>query len=279
MPRAILNRLLKKGTAGGEPASGPAPAVAANGSSGNGEGEAPGIVALTPWDALSELEAWDLMVPRVDIIGLDLEDTPDELLETLRRHPFNCFPVYRKTLDDTLGFVRVKRLFDTLSRKQPIEWLSLLEKPLFAVASTRALDLMQEMYRAQIPLAIVVDEYGGVDGLVSFGDILDVLCAPPEGRRQRPAQLPSAMQVFDARIELDEFENSLGIKLDLPTAKREDIDTLGGLLFYLASEVPKRGEMVEVSPELVLEVIDADPRRVKVVRAMVKKAADTPISG
>jgi magnesium and cobalt transporter len=230
------------------------------------------------WQDFAEWEAYDLMVPRVDIIGLDVEDSPDDIFATLRAHPFNCFPVYRKTLDDTLGFVRVKRLFDTLSTGQPIDWLVLVEKPVFAVASTRAPELMASMYKQGVPLALVVDEYGGIDGLVSMGDFIEILCAGPqatsgENRRQRE-KAANQPQVFDARMELDAFERELGYPLQLEDSVRDEIDTIGGLVFYLTNKIPKRGDLVTVDDALQLEILDADPRRVKAVRAYLKRAVE-----
>lgn len=232
----------------------------------------------SPWQEFAAWEAYDLMVPRVDIVGLDVEDSREDLLATIREHPFNCFPVYRKTLDDTLGFVRVKRLFDALASGQAIDWLLLVEKPVFAVASTRAPELMASMYRQGVPLALVVDEYGGIDGLVSMGDFVEVLCAGPqmssgESRRQREKAY-NQPQVFDARMELDAFERELGYPLQLEGGGRDTIDTIGGLVFYLTSRVPKRGDLVTVDEALQLEVLDADPRRVKTVRAYLKRAVE-----
>ena len=232
----------------------------------------------SPWQEFAEWEAYDLMVPRVDIVGLDVEDSREDILATIRAHPFNCFPVYRKTLDDTLGFVRVKRLFDALSGGQALDWVVLVEKPLFAVASTRAPELMASMYRQGVPLALVVDEYGGIDGLVSMGDFIEVLCAGPqmtsgESRRQREKAY-NQPQIFDARMELDAFERELGYPLQLESTVRDEIDTIGGLVFYLTSKVPKRGDVVAVDDALQLEVLDADPRRVKTVRVYLKRAVE-----
>jgi magnesium and cobalt transporter len=230
----------------------------------------------SPWQDFATWEAYDLMVPRVDIVGIDIEDTPDDILATLHDHPFTCFPVYRKTLDDPLGFVRVKRVFDTLTSGKALDLLVLLEKPLFVVASTRAPELMQQLYKQGVPLALVVDEYGGIDGLVTMGDFIDVLCAGPqmtsgESRRQREKAY-NQPQVFDARMEIENFERELGYPLTLPTEKRDEIDTIGGLIFYLINRIPKRGDSVRVDDVLQLEVLDADPRRVKLVRAHLQRA-------
>jgi magnesium and cobalt transporter len=254
---------------GSTPAGSGAPAV-------NGSREA--VTAPSPWEDFAEWEAYDLMVPRVDIVALDLEDSREDLLATIRQHPFNCFPVYRKTLDDTLGFVRVKRLFDALASGQPLDWLVLVEKPVFAVASTRAPELMGNMYRQGVPLALVVDEYGGIDGLVSMGDFVEILCAGPqmtsgESRRQREKAY-NQPQVFDARMELDAFERELGYPIQLEDGVRDEIDTIGGLVFYITSKVPKRGDLIAVDEALQLEVLDADPRRVKTVRAYLKRGVE-----
>lgn len=227
---------------------------------------------------LRNLEIYDVMVPRADIIGFEVETEASEILITVREKTHSRFPVYRESLDDIVGYVQVKGLFDAYQPEQEFNLEKLCEKPLFIVPSMRVLDLLLQMRYSKIYLAMVVDEYGGVDGLVTIEDLMEAILGTVgnDTNGTSPNIITQANGTFliDCRTELEELEEKLGITLTLEPSERDDIDTVGGLIFYHAGRVPSRGEIISIEDGLEFSVVDADPRRVKWVRATVKKESE-----
>jgi magnesium and cobalt transporter len=222
---------------------------------------------------LRNLEIYDVMVPRADIIAFEVETEATEILKTAREKTHSRFPVYRESLDDTLGYVQVKALFDAYHQHQEFNLEKICEKPLFIVPSMRVLDLLLQMRYSKIYLAMVVDEYGGVDGLVTIEDLMEAILGTVgnDTNGTSPNIIGQANGTFliDCRTELEELEEKLGIKLTLEPSERDDIDTVGGLIFYHAGRVPSRGEIIGIEEGVEFSVVDADPRRVKWVRAKI----------
>jgi magnesium and cobalt transporter len=222
---------------------------------------------------LRNLEIYDVMVPRADIIAFEVETEATEILKTAREKTHSRFPVYRESLDDTLGYVQVKALFDAYHQHQEFNLEKICEKPLFIVPSMRVLDLLLQMRYSKIYLAMVVDEYGGVDGLVTIEDLMEAILGTVgnDTNGTSPNIIVQANGTFliDCRTELEELEEKLGIKLTLEPSERDDIDTVGGLIFYHAGRVPSRGEIIGIEEGVEFSVVDADPRRVKWVRAKI----------
>ncbi len=220
---------------------------------------------------LRHLTAYDVMVPRADITAVDLSVSLDELIATMSRAGHSRLPVYRETLDDVLGIVHIKDVLDFVTQDKPFELSDILRRIQIAAPSMRILDLLLEMRLSRVHMALVVDEYGGIDGLLTIEDLVeeivgeiqdehDVLQGPKLGRRD------DGTVIADARATIEEFEELVGPVLS-DEERDEDIDTLGGLLFYLVSRVPTRGELIEhPASGISFEILEADPRRVKRLR-------------
>lgn len=220
---------------------------------------------------LRDVTAYDVMIPRADIVGVPSTLTLPELLEVFTREGHSRMPVYRGTLDDAVGMVHVKDVLAAEISGQPFQLGRILRRVLFAAPSMRVLDLLLEMRIKRIHLALVVDEYGGIDGLVTIEDLVeqivgeiedehDEMNAPDIGRRD------GDMLEADARASLKEFEEAVGQVLS--EEERQEIDTLGGLVVALAGHVPARGELIRHdSSGIEFEVLEADPRRVRRLRA------------
>jgi CBS domain containing-hemolysin-like protein len=214
--------------------------------------------------------AADVMVPRVDIVALDVETPFSEVIKCMVEHGHSRIPVYRETLDDVIGFVHVKDLLGPAADRRPTKLAPLLRKVLFVAPSLLILDLLVQMRQARTHIAMVVDEFGGIDGLVTIEDLIEEIVGEIEDEHD-VANGPNLTEradgtlIADARIPIELLEERQGIRLR-PNAEQEEVDTLGGLVSSLAGRVPKRGEVIAHPSGIEFEVLDADPRRVKRLR-------------
>jgi CBS domain containing-hemolysin-like protein len=223
---------------------------------------------------LRDLPVSELMVPRADIVAIEVETELDELLRLIAEHQHSRMPVYRETLDDVLGFIHIKDVMTTLASRgsrTSFELQKLLRPVKIVAPSMRVLDLLLDMRKTRQQLALVVDEFGGIDGLVTIEDLIegivgdiadehDPVTAPDMTTR------PDGSLVADARVSIEDFEARVGPLLR--EDERAEIDTLGGLVVSLAGRVPPRGEVLQHPSGLEFEVLDADPRRIKRLRVL-----------
>jgi magnesium and cobalt transporter len=224
------------------------------------------------------LTAEDVRVPRADIVAVEAGASLQELTDVFVAQQHSRLPVYRDTLDDVIGMIHVKDVLSCIANARKFELRSILRRVLFVAPSMRVLDLLLEMRRTRLHMALVVDEFGGVDGLVTIEDLVEEIVGEIEDEHdvdEGPKLVPAAdgTLVADARATIEEFEARVGPILN--DEEREQIDTLGGLVFAVAGRVPARGELVQHPSGLEFEVLDADPRRVKRVRVRnLPKPAD-----
>ncbi len=228
-------------------------------------------------EKLRDLVAYDVMIPRADIAAIEIEDDPAAIFELIRQKSHSRYPVYRQTMDDILGYVQIKNLLDVYAQHQTVPLEKLIEKPLFIVPSMRILDLLLQMRYSKIYLALVIDEYGGIDGLISIEDLMEAILgtvdsSTPEDRAKIIEQANGAL-IVEARTSLEDFERKIGYTLEIEDLDRDEVDTVGGMIFFHTGRVPSRGEVIAMTPLLEFEILDADPRRIKWVRIMPKKQA------
>jgi hemolysin (HlyC) family protein len=214
--------------------------------------------------------AADVMVPRVDIVAFDIERPFSELVKLLIEHGHSRVPVYRETLDDVIGFVHVKDVLAPVADRRPAKLASMLRKVLVVAPSLPVFDLLVQMRQSRTHIAMVVDEFGGIDGLVTIEDLIEEIVGDIEDEHdvdETPALIerPDGSVIADARIPIDTFEEQHGTRLR-HNGDGEEVDTLGGLVFTLAGRVPRRGEVIPHPGGFEFEVLDADPRRVKRLR-------------
>jgi len=222
------------------------------------------------------------MVPRADIVSIDITAGLDEVVEAMSTGGHARLPVYRDNLDDVVGIVHIKDVLRYAKGREAFDINRILRTVLVVVPSMRALDLLLEMRQSRVHMALVVDEYGGVDGLITIEDLIEEIVGEiedehdvAEGPKLQPR--PDGSIIADARAEIEEFEEMVGPVLS-DEERAEDIDTLGGLVFYLADRVPARGELI-VHPQsgISFEVMEADPRRIK--RLRVRNLPACPATG
>ena len=221
--------------------------------------------------------AADVMVPRVDIVSLDIETPFAEVVECMVQQGHSRVPVYRETLDDVIGFIHVKDMLRPVAERQQPKLSPILRKVLFIAPSLPTLDLLVQMRQTRTHIAVVVDEFGGIDGLVTIEDLIEEIVGEIEDEHdvtERPSLTERAdgTLIVDARTPIEALEERQGTRLR-PTADQEEVDTLGGLVSSLIGRVPKRGEVIAHPSGIEFEVLDADPRRIKRLRVHKPPAA------
>lgn len=222
---------------------------------------------------LGSVTVKDVMVPRSDIIAIDSSLGFTDIVKAVIESGHSRLPMYRETLDEVIGILHIKDVFTCYAENKQADLPKMYRAPLFISPSMRALDLLLKMRATHKHLALVVDEYGGIDGLVTIENLIEEIVGEIEDEHdvvEAPRLMPrSDGTVFaDARATIDEF--AAWAQVDFTTeADEQEIDTVGGLVFALAGRVPARGEIIAHPAGIEFEIIDADPRRIKRVR--VKK--------
>ena len=215
--------------------------------------------------------AYDVMVPRADIVSVEIGSGLADLVSTMRQFGHSRFPVYRGTLDDVVGLVHIKDVLPMARRGGSFELGSITRPVLFVAPSMRVLDLLLEMRQSRVHMALVIDEFGGIDGLITIEDLVEEIVGEITDEHDveegpKLTSRPDGTILADARATIEEFEERVGPVLS-DEEREEDIDTLGGLVFSLAGRVPTRGELLVHRPSgISFEILQADPRRVKRLR-------------
>jgi len=217
----------------------------------------------------SEHDADDVAIPRGEIIAIPASATWEDVVASFAEHGHSRLPVYADTLDEIIGMVLIKDVFPYLATsKVPKDWTTLLRQPLFVPQARNALDVLNDMRASRVHLAVVVDEYSGTDGIITFEDLVEEITGAIEDEHDDAPEamlvpLDGGMWEADARAELDEVGALIDPRLAVVA---EDIDTLGGLAFMLAEAVPSPGAMLHHDSGWMLEVIAGDEKRVTRLR-------------
>lgn len=261
-----------------------------------------------------EVRVEDVMVPRADIEAVDINTTIGELMVIFEESGRSRMPVYSETLDDPRGMVHIRDLLSYVTKQarnkrrngssakaaagaektdaktQPkpamdlgrvdlaktIGEAGILRKVLFVPPSMLASDLLERMQANRTQMALVIDEYGGTDGLASHEDIVEMVVGDIDDEHDDEeamfTQTSDDVFVADARVELEELAEAIGADFDVAD-RLDDIDTLGGLIFSALGRIPVRGEVVQALPGFEFHVLDADPRRIKKVRITRRRGA------
>ncbi|WP_397598186.1 hemolysin family protein [Sphingorhabdus sp.] len=219
----------------------------------------------------SEHRVDDVMVPRSDIVAIDESAGFADCIAAFAEHGHSRLPVYRETLDSIIGMIHIKDVFAVLaSGEQPPESLeAFIRQPRFVPQNMSVLALLDEMRRTRTHLAIVLDEYSGTEGLVTIEDLVEEIVGEIEDEHDEEpeamfTQLSPVMWEADARAELDDLAEAIDAKL---SEVEEDVDTLGGLAFVIAGQVPDVGQMLtHEASGWKLEILEADEKRVTRIR-------------
>ena len=264
---------------------------------------------------LREARVDDVMIPRAEIEAIEQSTPLGELLDVFEKSGHSRMPVYHDTLDDPRGMVHIRDVVAFLTRasrqkkrnrrsspKEPVRngsakpqsasakinlanvdlaksigELNLTRPVLFVPPSMLASDLMSRMQAARIQMALVIDEYGGTDGLISLEDIVEMVVGDIEDEHDDDealvAKAGEGIFVVDAKAEIEEVAEMIGASFNAGE-HLEDVDTIGGMIFNALGRIPARGEVVQAIPGFEFHVLEADPRRIKRVRIVQGRTAD-----
>ena len=229
--------------------------------------------------ALRHLRVDDVALPNAEIVAVPLDISLDDLVEVFRKHGFSRVPVYKGSLDHPQGLVLLKDLAlkHGFGSTAPFKIKELLRPILYAPPSMPTGILLQKMQKERAHMALVIDEYGGVDGLVTIEDLIETVIGEIEDEHDEVEGAlwrEESPGVYLARstAPVEDLEKATGIKLRT-SAEDEEIDTIGGLVFQRTGRVPAIGETLELENGLGVEVIDADARRLKALRLRLPAAA------
>jgi magnesium and cobalt transporter len=220
----------------------------------------------------------DVMVPRADIVAMPVDLTWDQAVELIRREGHSRMPVFREQLDDIVGMVHIKDVFAWDGKAEAFKMETILRRPLMVAPQIPVLDLLLQMRVARIHLALVVDEYGGIDGLLTIEDLVETIVGDiadehDEADAPMVTERPDGTFDLDARMKIQDFETRLGAILS-EEERDADIDTIGGLIFTIAGRVPARGEVISHVSGAEFRVLDSDARRIRRLRAKMPVKAD-----
>lgn len=220
--------------------------------------------------AVHDLTVEDVMVPRADIISVSQDISFTDLITFMKENRHSRYPVYKDTLDDCFGLIHIKDVLAQSLTPKKFSVSNITRKLLFISPTMRVLDLLVQMRAARVHMALVVDEHGGIDGLVTIEDLVEEIVGeihdehetdtPPEIIKNKDGSLTA-----DARISIEEFDARVGFQT-LDKKDEEEIDTLGGLIFMLTDRIPATGEIIKHPSGMEFEILEADPRRIKLVK-------------
>jgi len=219
--------------------------------------------------SLRELSVVDVMVPRADIIAIDITTSKNDLIALLSEKQYSRLPVYRDTLDNILGTIHIKDVFAVFAAKAAFNMENLVREAMIISPAMPVLDLLMQMRETSKHMALVVDEFGGIDGLVTINDVIESIVGELEDEHEQDDQPQIIKQndgtyIAGARFDLDDFENDFHVRFS--DEEHAESDTLGGLVSFLAGRVPMRGEVITHDSGMIFEVLEADPRRIAKLR-------------
>lgn len=218
--------------------------------------------------SLRDLTAQDVMTPRADVVAIPITADANEVAAIITRTKRCRYPVYRDTVDDVVGILDIKNYLAWTQTKKNFNLRQLLTEALFISPAMRTLDLLFLMRETGTKIALVVDEYGGVDGLVAFSDLIEEIIGDIQDAQNQ--NIPSTLEkrsdgtiIADGRITLETLADEQHVDLRNHNLA-DDIETIGGLVISVAGRVPTRGELIKYQPaNMEFEILDADPRRIK----------------
>ncbi|MGA7326500.1 MAG: hemolysin family protein [Rhodomicrobium sp.] len=248
---------------------------------------------------IGETRVAEVMIPRADIVAIEEDQPVGSLLSLFAKAGHPRVPVFRESLDNPVGMVHIKDAMAWATRQRaasndspvsgrmgpPIEWdlnatiaeAGLVREALFVPPSMPALTLLAKMKAKKIHLALVVDEFGGIDGLATFGDLVEEILGDIEDEHDKAPSIRSEDEAFvaSARTPIEAVEQILGMPLSPPPGTG-DVDTLGGLILAEVGSVPKRGQIIHHSSGVTFEIVEAGPRRLHTVRISKQRTLPSP---
>jgi magnesium and cobalt transporter len=244
---------------------------------------APHSLSLEPevidsWKKYEKLKAEDIMIPRIDISALDYNSSLEEIRDFFLKNRHTRLPVFKEDLDNIASFINVKDILPYLlnPKENPNFKIDLVLRPLLIISpSMKIINLLEKMRQTRTHIALVVDEFGGTDGLITIEDLVEEIIGEIEDEHDTDPSDEEFKEInpkcFEAsgRMEINDLEDKLNLSLD-NNDSAEKYDTLGGLIISIYGHIPQNGsKILHPNNQLVFEIIDSDPRRIK--RVLIHK--------
>jgi len=229
---------------------------------------------LTNFLKFGQKEVKDAMIHRTDISALNIKSSINEISKSLVEKTHTRTPIFRDNIDNIVGFIYVKDLFKIVAAKKKANIKDLIRQHLITTASTKLIDLLVIMKRRRTHIAIVVDEYGSTEGIITIEDIVEEIVGEIEDEHEESNAnhdyniVADNVVISHARVGIEEIEKSLELELK---SDDEDVETIGGLVMMRSGHVPKRGEIINISENAVAEILDSSPRALKKVKITKKE--------
>ena len=227
---------------------------------------------------IDQIRSMDIMIPRADIGAVEVNDSFEKVLEVFIKESHSRVPVYEKNLDNIIGMIHIKDLVKYQSNENFEQGFlrKIIRDVVEIPPSMPVLDLLMKMQLTRLHMGIVIDEYGGTDGLVTIEDVIEEITGEIEDEHDEqnmPTLIKTSPNSFkaSARAKIEDFQNLSKINL-LNVHDNEDVDTLGGLVIATVGRVPQRGEIIKHESGLIFEIIDADPRKIKLLKITYPKS-------
>ena len=223
---------------------------------------------------LNDKTVEDVMVPRAEIISISISDSMEKILNTINSETHSRMPVFKNNLDNIMGMIHIKDIIANIDKKN-FSLNNIIRDILYVAPSSPVLDLLKRMRKSKIHLGLVVDEHGGVDGLVTIEDLVEEIVGEIEDEHDaeeyeiKIKKINSTTHIFDSSVLLTELERKLDINLDKEIKK--EINTVGGLVFYIAGKIPQKGEKFNYKNIIIFEVTEASERRINKIKITIKK--------
>jgi len=221
---------------------------------------------------IDDIKVSDVMIPRADIIAMSKKSSLEEIKDMIIEKEHTRMPIYGENLDEIVGFIHSKDLVKFLSKnKEEFDLKSLIRKVIYVPHSMRIIDLLRKMRFSRVHIAIVLDEYSGVDGLVTLEDIMEEIVGEIEDEHDLPDnnlytkinKISDNIFHVGGRVEIEEIENILSIKI--LEENLEEVETIGGFILAKMKKVPQTGEVLTISDNLSLKILESDLRSIKLI--------------
>ncbi len=227
---------------------------------------------------IDEIRSSDIMIPRADIGGVEINDSFEKVLEVFIKEAHSRVPVYENNLDNIIGMIHLKDLVKIQNQREiDGNFLVAIKRDILEIPpSMPVLDLLLKMQMTRLHMGIVIDEYGCTDGLITIEDVIEEITGEIEDEHDEnnlPMLIKISSNTFEAsaRLEIEELQKVMHIDF-ITEIENDDIDTLGGLIFSIAGRVPQRGEIIKHKSGTTFEIKDADPMKIKSVKVTAPKS-------
>lgn len=217
--------------------------------------------------------AEDIMIPRSDIFAVSNDYSLEELCKVISSNNHTRTLVYKEDLDNIIGFIHIKDLFKIVTKDKKYNLSNVLRKHIVCPCSMKLINLFKQMQDERVHIAVVVDEYGGTDGLITIEDVIEEIVGRIDDEHDHDLEsddfklVKPGVMIANARLEIEEIEEMLKCRLK---GEEDDFDTIGGLVIARSGNIPSKGDVININEQITIEVIDATPRSIKQLKIIFK---------